>query len=95
MYENISISNLKKLRNIEIIDIRSVQKYNDNHIIGSKNIPFLKLLLYPNNYLSKNNKYYIYCQKGNKSKQLCNVLTNYGFNVVNVIGGYEAWILNE
>lgn len=48
-----------------------------------------------NKYLEKDKKYYIYCQSGFRSKQLCRVLFNKGYNVINVIGGYETWILKK
>ena len=95
MYESISIDNLKKLNNIDIIDIRSIQKYNDGHIENAINIPFKILLLSPSKYLQENVKYYIYCQTGNMSRKLCNILNNYGYNVINILGGYDAWILYE
>ena len=95
MIESISVNALKNIVGAEIIDTRSSQKYNDRHIMNARNIPFEKLMIYPNKYLNKFTKYYIYCQKGTKSKQLCQQLKNQGYNVVNIIGGYEAWILNE
>lgn len=95
MIESISVSELKKLNNINIIDIRSVEKYNSNHINGAKHIVYEQLLLYPNKYLNYNQKYYIYCQKGIQSRGLCQMLRGKGYNVVNIIGGYETWILDE
>ena len=92
---NINITELLKLKNINLIDIRSVEKYNDNHIPGARNIP--KVLLVKNyyNYLNKYEKYYIYCQKGIESSKVCNLLNSLGYHAINVIGGYENWILNN
>lgn len=95
MIENISVSELKRLGNVNLIDIRSVEKYNSNHILNAKNIPMEQLIIYPSKYLTKNERYYIYCQKGIQSRRLCQILKNSGYNVVNVTGGYEAWVLNE
>ena len=95
MIESISIFELKKLTNANIIDIRNIEKYNDNHIPKANNITFDQLIINPSKYLSRNAKYYIYCQKGIQSRKLCQFLRNNGYNVVNIIGGYEAWILNE
>ena len=92
---SISISEFDKLKNINIIDIRSMEKFNTNHINGSINIPIKELLSNPNRYLIKLDKYYIYCQKGIQSKKACLILQNIGYNVVNIEGGYEAWILNK
>ena len=46
-------------------------------------------------YLDRNNKYYFYCQKGVQSHKLCSYLSSIGYDVVNVAGGYEAWILEK
>ena len=78
---------------VNIIDIRSVQSYNNNHIPNAKNIPLEKLIIEPSRYLNKNDKYYIYCQKGLSSENICSILSKEGYNVVNLIGGYESWIL--
>lgn len=93
--QGISIQDLKLLHNINILDIRAREKYNDNHIPNAINIFFQNLLVNPQKYLNKNEKYYIYCQKGIKGKRLCSILTKKGYNVVNIDGGYEAWILNR
>ena len=95
MIESISVYELKKLNNINIIDIRSIEKYNNRHIPGSFNIPLEKILTSYNKYLDKTKKYYIYCQKGIQSRKLCQILKNNGFNVINVTGGYEAWVLSK
>jgi len=93
--EGISINELKKLSNINLIDIRGIEKYNNGHIKNSINIPLEKLLININKYLDINKKYYIYCQKGIQSKKLCLLLEKKGYNVINIIGGYEAWVLNS
>ena len=92
---NISIIEFKKLKNINIVDIRSIEKYNNNHINGAINIPSNLLLNDPGRYLIKLDKYYIYCQRGIQSKKICLILQKMGYNVVNIQGGYEAWILNK
>ena len=94
LQSKISISDLIPIVNqVNIIDIRSVQSYNNNHIPNAKNIPLEKLIIEPSRYLNKNDKYYIYCQKGLSSENICSILSKEGYNVVNLIGGYESWIL--
>ncbi len=95
MINSISVSELKRLGNINLIDIRNVEQYNNNHINNAVNINTNQLLINPDKYLNKGSRYYIYCQKGIQSRKLCQILSNKGFNVVNVQGGYEAWILSE
>ena len=95
MVESISIPELKRLGNVNIIDIRGIEKYNNGHIDGAINIPLEKLLINFNKYLSKDKKYYIYCQMGVQSRKMCQILKNNGFNVFNITGGYESWVLSE
>ena len=91
---SISVDEFKKLSGVKVIDIRGVESYNGGHIEGAKNIDFNKILISPETYLNKNYIYYIYCQKGIKSAKLCNILRQSGYKVINLIGGYEAWVLN-
>lgn len=89
----ISVSDLLKIDRPNIIDIRSREKFNDNHIPGALNINGTFLLNTPEKYLNRRDVYYIYCQYGVSSKTVVKMLRMRGYNVVSVIGGYEAWIL--
>lgn len=92
----ISINDLMLIINqINIIDIRSAQSYNNNHIPNARNIPLEKLITEPDKYLNKNEQYYIYCQKGLSSENICSILSKLGYSVVNIEGGYESWILSN
>jgi len=96
MLNGISVMDLKKIiSSVNIIDIRSVANFNNNHIPGAKNIPFDALIISPSKYLNKQSSYYIYCQKGQKSLKTCQILNSLGYNTKNIIGGYEAWILEK
>ncbi len=94
MYSSVTVDDfLGFYHNVNIIDIRSNEKYNSNHIDGSINIPYQSLLVDPSRYLDKGEKYYLYCQKGLSSSSVCSILSKLGYNVVNIIGGYESWLL--
>ena len=96
MISSISISDLLQITSpIHLIDIRSVQSYNNNHMEGAINIPYEKLIANPREYLNPNIRYYIYCQKGLTSSKVCQILTRMGYKVTNIIGGYEEWILHN
>lgn len=62
-----------------IIDIRDSFEYKRKHIDNSINIPFDLLELCPERYLSKNNIYYLYCDKGIKSKEISIKLNKKGY----------------
>lgn len=80
---------------VNLIDIRSVQKYNDNHIPNSINVSYEQILINPSKYLKKNETYYIYCQKGLTSRKVAQILNAQGYRVINIRGGYESWLMNR
>ena len=80
---------------VSVIDIRRIESFNNGHIDGAKNIPFNQLIIAPEKYLQKNQSYYLYCQKGTKSIKACQILSRVGYQVYNILGGYEAWILSK
>ena len=72
-----------------IIDIRDEEEYKKGHIYNAINIPVDKLLNNVGFYLNKNEKYYIYCARGYTSKKCSLILNTLGYNIVNVVDGYE------
>lgn len=95
MVPNISIQELLKQKNPNIIDIRSIENYNNNHIPGAINIPFEKLIANPTQYLEINKLYYLYCKMGKTSTKACQILNRMGYNTTNIYGGYEEWLLTK
>ena len=91
----ISVDQLLTLTSPNIIDIRIIQKYNDNHIPGAINISYDLLVSNPSKYLDKNKTYYLYCQKGITSNKICQLLRSLGYNAISVAGGYEAYVLKK
>ena len=92
MIKSISIKELLPIiEQVDLIDIRTIAKYNDNHIPGAINIQMEDLMINPSKYILKNKRYYIYCQKGLASTNLSKL----GYDVVSVSGGYEGWLLEK
>ena len=89
----ITINELLRLKNANIIDIRNKLKYQNNHIPNSINIDEIMLLSNPEKYLNKDEIYYIYCDFGNRSKRVTYQLNKLGYNTVNVDGGYNNYLL--
>lgn len=82
-----------RINELNFIDIRENYLYNLGTIPNSKNIPLNFLLMNPQNYLKKDETYYIFCSMGLNSRDACNKLSKEGYDVVNVIGGYNAYKL--
>lgn len=95
MIPNINIKDLINNNYQNIIDIRSIENYNNNHIPGAINIPFEKIITSPEKYLNKNTMYYLYCRSGITSRKVCEILKNNGYKVTNILGGYEEWLLTK
>lgn len=88
----IDVKELKSLiGRVNIIDLRDSYIYNLGHIPTAKNIPYNFLIMNPNIYLNKSDKYYLYCDQGIKSSKICTNLLNSGYQVINVIGGYNSY----
>lgn len=95
MYKNIRACDLKGLiGKVNIIDIRKNYLFNLGNIPSSINIPSSFLLINPEKYLTKDKEYYIYCSSGIKSPKVCSELANMGYNVVNVLGGYNDYVMS-
>lgn len=78
-----------------IIDIREDYIYKMGHIDGAINICYDALKLMPERYLSKNKKYYLYCDKGVFSHELSIELNKKGYNTISIDGGYEKYKKNN
>ena len=95
MYKSIIASDLKGLiGKVNIIDIRKSYLYNLGSIPSSRNIPKDFLLIAPDKYLNHNEEYYIYCSGGMESPKVCLELSKKGYKVVNVLGGYNDYIIS-
>lgn len=69
----------------KLIDVRSKYEYIKKNIPGSINIPYEELIFNHNKYLNKNEKYFLICSGGVKSKKATNILSVYGYDVTNIL----------
>ena len=90
MMNSISFSELKKLSNPFIIDIRDNYSYNISHIKNAINIPYYNLLNNYSHYLNKNNVYYLYCDEGKQSNEISKRLNSFGYNTKSIQGGFKS-----
>ena len=63
------------------------------NIPNSINVPYNFLIMNPENYLDKSKKYYLYCGYGSKSRSACEKLSLKGYDVVNILEGYNGYLL--
>lgn len=88
----ISVVDILKLNNPIIIDIRSNYSYNLGHISGAVNIPYYNLLNNYSHYLSKYNRYYLYCDTGEQSLEIVIRLNKFGYDTFSIVGGYQKYL---
>lgn len=88
----ITLDNLLKINNPNIIDIRDNYSYSLGHILNAKNVPYYNLLNNYSHYISKYEKYYLYCDNGQQSKEIVKRLNSFGYDTINILGGYEEYL---
>ena len=88
----ISVIDLLRLNNPIVIDIRSNYSYNWGHISGAISVPYYNLLNNYSHYLSKYNKYYLYCDTGEQSLEIVLRLNKFGYDTISIIGGYQEYL---
>lgn len=83
-----ALSQMAKEDNYILLDVRTLEEYNDAHIpgainianetIGKENIPELP---------DKDQRIYVYCRSGNRSRQAAKKLVKLGYTNIVEIGG--------
>lgn len=82
-----------KSDSVQLVDVRTPQEYAEGHIDGALNInvqsdDFKDLV---QRKLSKDSTILVYCRSGRRSLDAADILTNLGYNVVNLKGGIIEW----
>lgn len=74
--------------NVQLVDVRNPQEYEEGHILEAINIDFYSGKFNVEfNKLEKEEPIYIYCKSGNRSKQTANKLANMGFTEIYDLAG--------
>lgn len=74
-----------------VADVREIDEYNSGHIPGSIHVPLSALENGDFTSLEKDKKHVIICRSGNRSVLASNILSDTGFDVVNVREGMSMW----
>lgn len=90
-FKTININELDLATNPTLIDIREEEELGEGQIDGSIHIPMMGLTLNPSQFLDKSKTYYIYCSAGGRSFRVCTLLSQAGYQVVNLDGGYNSY----
>jgi len=85
-----SIEELQKRKDVNLIDVRTPQEYENGNIHGFINIP-LDELRGKINTIDKSKPVYVHCQTGLRSYIACRILSQNGFECYNLSGGYRLY----
>ncbi|PCF49678.1 DsrE/DsrF/DrsH-like family protein [Staphylococcus delphini] len=72
----------------QLIDVRTPEEYDLNHINGATLHPVDEIASFN---MDKNKTYYIHCKSGNRSAKASEYLSEQGYDVVNLDGGFKAF----
>ncbi|WP_213508503.1 rhodanese-like domain-containing protein [Paenibacillus faecis] len=81
---------LERGEDLNIVDVREPVEWEEAHIPGSKHIPLGQL---PERFeeLDREKEWFVVCRSGGRSGLACELLTEKGFDAVNMTGGLLAW----
>lgn len=75
-----------------IIDVRTIEEYNEKHIKGAINIPLDEIEYNIKSEISNlETKIIVYCRSGNRSNMARNTLLKIGYKNVYDLGGIDNW----
>ena len=87
-----AIAMMEKEEGYIILDVRTVEEFEDKHIPNAINIPNEAIGTQPIPELpDKDQLILIYCRSGNRSKQASQVLADLGYSNVKEFGGILDW----
>ncbi|MFD1177421.1 rhodanese-like domain-containing protein [Paenibacillus puldeungensis] len=81
---------LKSGERMNILDVREPEEWAEGHIPGAKHIP-LGQLYNRHVELDPEQEHVVVCRSGGRSAMACELLSEGGYNVINMVGGMLAW----
>ena len=82
---------VENMRKGQLVDLRKKEEFDQGHINGARNIPFVMLTRNPGK-LRRDLPIYLYCEKGKVCKRAALVLHGKGYeNIYQLEGGLTNW----
>jgi len=77
---------------IVLLDVRTLEEYNDEHITGAELLPLTELeSKMPSMYPDKTKTYFVYCRTGSRSADAIEILSDLGYEDIHDLGGIVDW----
>lgn len=79
---------------IQIVDVRTPEEYQDGNISGSINIDINdnRFAERARELLDTAKTIAIYCRSGRRSKKAADILSKQGYNIIELDGGFISWV---
>lgn len=82
----------KHVKNAILIDVRTPEEFNSGHLEHAININWYDSDFQNRvNELEKDKTIYVYCKKGGRSAEAAKLIDSMGFEVIDLLGGYDAF----
>lgn len=82
-----TLEQVMKENNYIIVDVRTKEEYDEGHVVSSINLPYDEID--ENISLDKEKTIIVYCRSGNRSGIAYNILTELGYDVLD-LGAYDS-----
>ncbi|WP_397444470.1 rhodanese-like domain-containing protein [Polaribacter sp. R77954] len=89
----VELKALLKNEQIQLLDVRSPKEIEQGFIKTAKFANYFDhdFFKQASKQLDKNKAVYLYCRSGRRSSSSAKILQEKGYNVYNVLGGYNQW----
>lgn len=88
---NAGIEEWRSNKNAVLLDVRTVDEYNQGHIRGSINIPLQNIEKVKKKIQNLDKVIYVHCLSGSRSSQAATMLRSMGYTNVKNIGGIRSY----
>lgn len=80
-----------------LVDVRTLEEFENGHLLNAVNIDWFDTdFAQKFDEIDRDKTIYVYCKKGGRSAKAQNKLLALGFkNVVDLEGGYDAWLESQ
>ncbi len=81
------------LENAVLLDVRTPEEFAEGHLEGAVNMDWYQEdFIDQLDKIGQGEKVYVYCKKGGRSAAAANLMDSLGYDVIDLTGGYDAWL---
>lgn len=75
---------------LNIVDVRELDEWRSGHIQGATHVPLSEFMDHMHK-IDASKETIIVCRSGGRSARACEYLSHEGYDVINMLGGMDAW----